>query len=144
MKKALDRRVFILGVLGQEFNAKLSCVGGHYQYLFTGDGIAVYFQNFNKPSKKLWFRLNKTPLEKLRGYEKAYVVFTNPPDNSYYMIPVADIDEKRDEVNWERDALEVNIDHINGFWRELKWNILPYKKSLKKSNFRDFEESVTE
>lgn len=99
-----------------------------YRYLFESPSHLVYFQNFNqKNSDALWYRLRSSALEVLRKSDKeALVCLTNPSDNLFYAIPMDRIDRKIQSAGWDRDDLEVNLDHANRCWRELDWDIRKY------------------
>ena len=56
----------------------------------------------------------------------AFLIFTNPAENIAYIIPVTEVVRKMKECGWDREALEVNIDHENSYWRELSWDIGSY------------------
>ena len=103
-----------------------------YTYLFESSTALVYFQNFNQAdSDSLWYRLRSSALHiLLASPEKGAVCLTNPADRIFYVLPVAAIERRRKSSGWERDDLEVNIDHKNRLWRELDWDISQYLHQL--------------
>lgn len=100
--------------------------------MFESDDELVYFQNFEKAgSAKLWFRISRKPWGELCGSDKrATICFTNPAERICYMIPVADIRLQIEKTGWDRDYLEVNIDHAGSRWIELNWKIDDYLRNL--------------
>jgi hypothetical protein len=95
-----------------------------YRLMFESDSQLLYFQNFNKAWDRLWYRITEKPWKDLRGSEKdATVYFTSPAMGIFYAIPVKKIERKIKEMGWDRDYLEVNIDHSNNRWIELEWSI---------------------
>ena len=98
--------------------------------LFESPDALVYFQNFNKPSDKLWYRITKATWITLKSTSKrATICFSNPAERFAYVIPVRDIEAQIERSGWERDYLEVNIDHVSSRWVELDWKIERYLKT---------------
>ncbi len=102
-----------------------------YHFMFESDNSLIYFQNFNQPSATLWYRITNKPLKVLRESEKkCFICLTNPAEGVAYLIPLEDIESKLVSSNWNRDYLEINIDHLSNKWKELDWNIKQYLKSF--------------
>ena len=95
---------------------------GRYQYMFNLDGKLVYFQNFSKPTNKLWYRLKSSAIEKLKN-KNSEIVFTYSVDGIYYPISVSELQQKLEKNNWSREDVEVNIDPDSDYWRELNWRL---------------------
>ncbi len=101
-----------------------------YRFMFESNTRLIYFQNFNQPSATLWYRITNKPLKVLRESEKkCFICLTNPAEGIAYQIPLEDIESKLVSSNWNRDYLEINIDHVSHKWKELDWNIKQYLKS---------------
>ena len=101
-----------------------------YRFMFESDNRLIYFQNFNQPSATLWYRITSKPLKVLRESEKkCFICLTNPAAGVAYQIPLEHIENKLVPSNWNRDYLEINIDHISSKWKELDWDIKQYLKS---------------
>jgi hypothetical protein len=98
--------------------------------MFESDHHLVYFQNFNATgSHNLWFRINERPLAILRDTRKAaFVCMTNPAEGYAFLLPIDDVLERVRRANWMRSELEVNIDPSSSKWRELDWDLTPYRK----------------
>ena len=122
-----DTDSFVSHVLEAHFGGSFR-KRGPYRYLFESPGRLVYFQNFNQSdSDALWYRLRSSALETLRDSSKeAVVCLTNPSDNLFYALPMEEVDRKARAAGWDRDDLEVNVDHSNRRWRELDWDIRKY------------------
>ncbi|MCH8536061.1 MAG: hypothetical protein LAT51_13405 [Flavobacteriaceae bacterium] len=123
-RKSIDTDTFVKSVLRKYFDENFKKVPP-FRYMFDLPDKLVYFQNFNEQySENLWYRLRKSALDKLRRSNKnAFICFTNPSDNLYYAIPIESIEEKSQSSDWERNDIEVNIDHKHRRWREFDWNI---------------------
>lgn len=122
-----DTDSFVSQVLEAHFGGSFR-KRGPYRYLFESPSRLVYFQNFNQSgSDALWYRLRSSALEMLRDSTKeSTVCLTNPSDNLFYALPMEEVDRKAQAAGWDRDDLEVNIDHVNRRWRELDWDISKY------------------
>ena len=97
--------------------------------MFESNNMLIYFQNFNKKNDNLWYRVTKQPLQTLKNSSKrSFIGFTNPAEKIVYLIPLNDIEQAILESGWDRDYLEVNIDHLSHKWRELNWDIQSYLK----------------
>ena len=98
-----------------------------YQYMRESDNNLIYFQNFNKESATLWYRVSGEALSILKSSnKKSFLCLTNPAEWIAYLIPVSDIEQRIESSNWKRYELEINIDHLANRWRELDWNIKEY------------------
>ena len=103
-----------------------------YRMMFESNDALVYFQNFNKRSDHLWYRVTANPWQELlTSQKKAWVVFTNPAEGFAFAIPVADIIERSRGRGWTRDYLEVNIDPGTCRWSELDWDLTSYRKTVR-------------
>jgi hypothetical protein len=124
-----DRHQFVSQVLAGEFGGRFR-VRSPYQMMFESDHHLVYFQNFNATgSHNLWFRINERPLAILRDTRKAaFVCMTNPAEGYAFLLPIDDVLERVRRANWMRSELEVNIDPSSSKWRELDWDLTPYRK----------------
>lgn len=125
----MDTNDFVQIVLNKEFP------GGHqrkspYRFMFETSNALIYFQNFNQPSATLWYRITAKPLQVLRASKKVcFICLTNPAEGVAYYIPLKDIESKLISSSWDRDYLEINIDHVSNKWKELDWNIKQYLKT---------------
>ena len=95
-----------------------------YRFMFESDNELIYFQNFNQESATLWYRITERPLKILRtSNKKCFICLTNPAENIAYLIPFQEIEKHLASSNWDREHLEINIDHVSYRWRELDWSI---------------------
>jgi len=102
-----------------------------YRLMFESDDSVVYFQNFNKETDHLWYRVTEQPWRYLTTTRKrAWVCFTNPVERFAYVVPVEDIEKQVQRANWDRPYLEVNIDPASSRWTELDWNLDGYRRQL--------------
>ena len=125
---------FVEGVLATEFGRDFNR-RGRFTYMFENRTRLVYFQNFNASYDNAWYRIGESPREEIRRSGKeAFLCLTVPAEGDYYLIPYQDILERVQKVRWTRPDLEVNIDRIRSTWRELKWDLTPYKKHLHGKN----------
>ncbi|MBT7756682.1 MAG: hypothetical protein HN732_05100 [Rhodospirillaceae bacterium] len=98
-----------------------------YRMMFESEDRLIYFQNFNMPGDRLWFRVSKNAWKTLKeATTRAEIYFTNPAERIAYAIPVADIENRVQSKGWNRDYLEVNIDRANSRWTGLNWSISEY------------------
>ncbi len=119
---------FIQTILSTEFENALRR-RKPYRMMYEGDGRTVYFQNYNKESDKLWYRITAKPWKELQsGGENSLLCLTNPTERVAYMIPMPSIVAQVERSGWDRDYLEINIDHIRSRWIELDWPIRDYLK----------------
>src|SRR5438445_50980 len=82
-----------------------------YRMMFESEADLVYFQNFNKESDHLWYRITDSPWKDLRSSRKAaWVALTNPTEGFAFVIPAKDIQDRCQRQGWTRAYLEVNID----------------------------------
>lgn len=121
---------FVTSILEKDFPGEKFRKKSGYRMMFESDNYIVYFQNFNKAGvDDLWYRLHESPQDTLRGSSKRTLVyFTNPAERIAYSIPFQDIVERRQESQWRRKSLEVNIDISNHEWHELNWDISKFFK----------------
>ena len=127
---------FVQAVLGEEFSEEFKKVRP-YQFMFESASHLVYFQNFDKPSDKLWYRITAKPRNLLRSSDKiAWICLTNPPDRNAYLLPVKDIEKQANVSKWTRPNLEINIGYLHHVWRELNWNLVKYLKNYRCSCLR--------
>ena len=69
-------REFLTSHFGSGFDKR-----SPYRMMFESQDSLVYFQNFNKQSDHLWYRINEKPWKELRASRKvAWVVLTNPAE----------------------------------------------------------------
>jgi hypothetical protein len=102
-----------------------------YRMMFESQDAIVYFQNFNKESDHLWYRINDKPWMELSTSPKAsWVVLTNPVERFGFVLPVDDLKEQIQRANWSRPDLEINIDPSTSRWSELDWNLAKYRKTV--------------
>lgn len=119
---------FVKSILKKEFKEPFTRKD-RFRYMFESDNFLIYFQNFNQQNEHWWYRVNAKPLEIMRRTQKtAFFCFTNPAMNEAYLIPKHDVEERIRTKGWQRDYLEVNINHTSSRWIELDWNIKEYHK----------------
>ena len=100
-----------------------------YRFLYESESYLLYFQNFNKENYRLWYRVAVNPFKELKSSSrKAFVCLTNPAEKIAYILPVKDIEEHIKSTGWDRDYLEINIDHMTKKWIEFDWSIDKYLK----------------
>lgn len=115
---------------GEEFRRKRP-----YRLMYESDRRLVYFQNFNKENGRLWYRVAANALKELRASRKTSIIcLTNPAEKIAYLLPVKDVEERIRSARWDRDYLEINIDHMAKKWIELDWDISGYLKEYKDEN----------
>lgn len=120
---------FINEILSSRFDGPFNTVG-RFRMMFDSDSQRVYFQNFNQSgTSNLWYRLSPSALARLResGREK-FVCLTNPAESFAYILPFDEIQARLKRTGWDRDSLEVNIEPSSSRWRELSWNLGPYRE----------------
>lgn len=102
-----------------------------YRLMFESGDAIVYFQNFNKETDHLWYRVTEQPWRYLSSTRKrAWVCFTNPAERFAYVVPVKDIEKQAQRAKWDRPYLEVNIDPATSRWTELDWSLEPYRRRV--------------
>jgi hypothetical protein len=100
-----------------------------YRFMYESKNYLLYFQNFNKENDRLWYRVAAIPFKELKlSSKKAFICLTNPAEKIAYLIPVKEIEATIKTTGWDRDYLEINIDHMSKRWIELDWNIEKYLK----------------
>ena len=98
--------------------------------MFESANRLIYFQNFNQESATLWYRINEKSLRVLKdSSKKCFLCLTNPAESIAYLIPLEEIEKQIVSSKYERDYLEINIDHISRKWKELDWNIKQFLKT---------------
>jgi len=111
---------------GRDFNRR-----GRFVYMLESKNRQVYFQNFNAAYDNAWYRIVAAARQELASSKKeTYICLTVPAAGEYYLIPFEDIEVQVKRCGWGRPDLEVNIDRLRSYWRELKWDISSYKKTL--------------
>ena len=104
--------------------------------MFESNAQLVYFLNYNKETKGLWYRLKKKPREYLENTPKeAWLCLTHPIGKYAYMIPVKAIEEKIKQYEWKEDDLEISIYPLSPRnetrWQQFKWEIDSYRYEFK-------------
>jgi len=128
VKNKVSARDFVREVLSKEFGDGFRRKRP-YSYMFESDNILIYFQNFNKTNDTLWYTVAKQPLQVLKNSSKeSFIGFTNPAERFVYLIPLKDIERAILKSGWDKDRLQVNIDHLSHRWRDLNWDIQNYLK----------------
>ena len=128
VKNKVSARDFVQEVLSKEFGIDFIKTR-QYSYMFESNNILIYFQNFNKKNDTLWYTVSKKPLQVLKNSSKeSFIGFTNPAERFVYLIPLNHIEKAILESGWDRDYLQVNIDHLSHRWRDLNWDIQNYLK----------------
>lgn len=102
-----------------------------YRMMFESQEALIYFQNFNKESDHLWYRVNEKPwIELCNSRKAAWVVLTNPAERFGFALPVSDIKDRIQRAEWSRSYLEINIDPSASRWSELDWILTSYRKTV--------------
>ena len=128
VRNKVSARDFVREVLSKEFGGDFIKIRS-YSFMFESDNILIYFQNFNKKNDTLWYTVSKKPLQILKSSsKKSFIGFTNPAERFVYLIPLNHIEKAILESGWDRDYLQVNIDHLSHRWRDLNWDIQNYLK----------------
>jgi len=119
----IDTNEFVQRVLSKEFPEEFR-KKSPYRYMFESANLLIYFQNFNQKSTTLWYRINEKSLRVLKdSSKKCFLCLTNPAESIAYLIPLEEVEKQVVSSNYERDYLEINIDHVSRKWKELDWNI---------------------
>jgi len=107
--------------------------GGHfgrrapYRMMFESSDTVLYFQNFNKETDHLWYRVTENPWRDLTAStKKAWLCLSNPAEGYCYVIPVSEIQAHVARAEWSRPYLEINIDPATSRWSELDWRLDEY------------------
>lgn len=125
----MDTNEFVHLVLKKEFQEEFR-KKSPYRYMFESTKFLTYFQNFNQESATLWYRVNEKPLKMLMSSSKeSYLCLTNPAERLAYVIPIQAIEKQIALSGYQRDYLEINIDHMSKKWKELDWNIKQFLKT---------------
>jgi len=95
-----------------------------YRMMFESTDALVYFQNFNKESDHLWYRITENPWRELQASTtSAWICLSNPAERFAYVLPIAEIQRHVERARWARPYLEVNIDPATSRWTELDWHL---------------------
>lgn len=130
LRKNAERVRFVQELLEREFGGDFT-VRRPYQFMFESPQSLVYIQNYNQSSEKLWYRVDKKAWGLVRDSDRPTTLcLTNPAEKFAYIIPIKDIELQVHKANWDRDYLEINIDHASSRWIELNWNIGDYLKTF--------------
>ena len=66
-----------------------------YRMMFESPKVLVYFQNFDKETDHLWYRITENPWRMLTSSKnEAWVCLTNPAARFAYIIPVEAIQSR--------------------------------------------------
>lgn len=126
---------FVQLVLQRHFGGNFRTVG-RYQMMFESTEQLVYFENYNKVTDDLWYRISQEPWQKLStSSKKAWLCLTYPPGKIAYIIPIKDINDKVRQFHWSRPNLEINIYPLSPayktHWHQFEWDIQAYKHEFK-------------
>lgn len=117
---------FVQKILSTRFTSRFSKCAG-YRMMFESSSDLVYFQNFNKKSDHLWYRITEKPWrELLQSKKNAWIALTNPAEEFGFVIPAQDVLKAVERSGWARQYLEVNIDPATSRWIEMNWDISKY------------------
>lgn len=98
-----------------------------YRMMFESRDGLLYFQNFNKATDHLWYRVTENPWRDLAAArKKAWLCLSNPAEGYCYVIPVAEILAHVERAGWDRPYLEINLDPATSRWSELDWRLDDY------------------
>ncbi len=98
-----------------------------FRMMFESKDALAYFQNFNKETDHLWYRVTQNPWRELTSArKKAWLCLSNPAEGYCYVIPVSEIQAQVQRARWSRPYLEVNIDPATSRWTELDWRLDQY------------------
>ena len=126
----VDTDTFVRLLLRFRFGNDFELVG-QYRYMFESKRQLVYFQNYNKETDQLWYRISKKPRQDLAFSKKqAWLCLTNPAERYAYIIPMEDVEEQARRSKWSRDEFEIHIYPQESRWSELDWNIARYRFDL--------------
>lgn len=133
---------FVEDVLAREFGRDFNR-RGRFVYMLESKNRQVYFQNFNAAYDNAWYRIRTAARQVLeRSKKEAFICLTVPAAGEYYLIPFEDIKAQVERSQWGRNDLEVNIDRLRSYWRELRWDIGSYKKTLSALNGSEASKTV--
>ncbi len=116
-------------ILAAEFADDFSRVAP-YRCLYEGRKALIYFQNFNKMTDHLWFRIGRAPLEKLAVTRKrAFLCLTCPAMHFAYLIPYGLMAKRQKHFPdyGKGDSLVINVKVGANYWTELQWKIGGYR-----------------
>jgi len=130
VKSKIDSNDFVKIILENEFSERFR-KRSPYRYMFESEKNLIYFQNFNQESATLWYRVTAKALQVLiASLKESFLCLTNPAESIAYLIPIDEIKNHIASSNWERDYLEINIDHLSCKWKELNWDIQKFLKKF--------------
>lgn len=122
----VSAEAFVEDVLREKFGPGFRRVSP-YRMMFESSDALVYFQNFNKETDHLWYRITENPWRALTSSRKAaWVCLTNPAERFAYAIPVSAIQSHVARSKWTRPFLEINIDPATSRWTEFDWRLDEY------------------
>lgn len=102
---------------------------GQRRYMFESENYLIYFQNFNKPGDRLWFRITDRARAYLRqNKKKVFLILTNPSERLAFKIPFQSVEQQAHLAEWDRPHLEANI--VGNRWVELHWDLKDYKEKI--------------
>jgi len=117
---------FVDGVVRQRFGDGFKR-RAPYRMMFESRNAVLYFQNFNKETNHLWYRVTENPWRDLQSSKKeAWLCLSNPAEGYCYVIPVKEIQARVQRARWGRPFLEINIDPATSRWSELDWKLDDY------------------
>jgi predicted type IV restriction endonuclease len=110
-------------ILGKMFSGTFNAVPP-YQTMYGSSGDLVYFAGYNKLGGNWWYRVGRGQWTLLSSdTRQCTLCFTNAQEKAAYIIPVTSVQEQVRLKQWDRDNLEVNIDFVNHYWRDLEWDV---------------------
>lgn len=128
----VDSATFVQFLLSDRFGDGFRRVG-RYRYMFESDKELVYFQNYNKETDLLWYRVSKKPRNTLSSSRKrGWLCLTNPAEKYAYIIPISELEARAKECGWPRAEFEIHIYPQTSCWHELiDWHIDRFKYNLR-------------
>jgi hypothetical protein len=118
---------FVRRILSQRFISGFSRVG-RYVYMFESGTQLVYFQNYNKNSKVLWYRIGREDRQILnKSTKEAWLCLTCPSRNQAYIFPFTRIEERAKQSGWKPEKLEIHIYTETCKWAEFDWDIKEFR-----------------
>lgn len=124
-----ETRRFVEKVLSTEFGIEFKKTG-RFRFLYESAESMIYFQNSNM-DKILWYRLDEKALTTLKKSKKsAFVAFTTPKEGLAFVIPLSDLVSRIEASRWADPDVEVHIDRDTSYWKELEWDISPYRRKI--------------
>lgn len=128
---AISAEAFVVSMIRQEFGTGFRR-RPPYRMMYDSDEALVYFQNFNKESDHLWYRVTENAWRDLRSSRKAaWLCLSNPAEQFAYVIPMSAVLQRVERAGWKRSYLEINIDPATSRWTELDWRLEEFLKRAK-------------